>query len=210
MIINPYVFGPTETDPYWANVYALLPFDSSLNQEVSGASTWTTISGSISSASPMLSGSYAAARFNCRSASSVAIGTQDFTIEGWCRPTNSNPDYQSLWYMPGAALYYRNGKIHWYQGGIRCESGALSIGALHAWMVSRESGVVRVFVNGVKSATDYSGSASIATNPMSVGANTANGEPSDCDSDEVRVTIGVARETANYTPRTTPFPRRGP
>lgn len=210
MIINPYAFGQAETDPYWANVYALLPFDSSLNQEVSGASTWTTISGSISSASPMLSGSYAASRFNCRSASSVAIGTQDFTIEATVRPTNINIDYQALWHMPGAALYYRNGKIHWYQGGIRCESAILTVGNVYSVMASRASGVVRVFVDGAKSATDYSGSASIATNQMSVGANTANGEPSDCDIDEVRITIGVARETANYTPRTTPFPRSGP
>lgn len=202
--------APTETDPYWANVYALLPFDGALNQEVSGNSAWTTISGATGSASPMLSGNYAVARFNVRSSATLAVGSQDFTVEGWCRPTNSNSNYQSLWFMPGAAVYYRNGKIHWYQGGIRCESGPLTIGALHAWMVSRASGVVRIFVNGTKSASDYTGSASIATNRMSVGANTANAEPSDCDIDEVRITIGVARETANYTPRTTPFPRSGP
>lgn len=201
---------PKETDPYWANVYALLPFDTALNQEVSGASSWTTISGATGSASPLLSGNYGAARFNVRSDASVSIGTQDFTIEGWARPTNINAKYQALWSTPYVSLYYRNGKIHWYQGGIRCESAALTVGTTYPWMVSRSAGIVRVFVGGIKSASDYSGGGSIATSPMNIGANPSNVEHSDCDIDEVRITIGVARETANYTPRTTPFPRSGP
>jgi hypothetical protein len=187
-----------------------LPFDSALNEEVSGNSTWLAISGVVDDEAPMLSGNYAAASFNVQSSEVIAIGAQDFTIEGWCRPTNSNSNYQTLWYTPGAAVYYRNGKIHWYQGGIRCESASLTIGTTYHFMATRESGTVRLFINGVESATDYSASPSIATNGMSVGVNTAYGEPSDCDQDEVRITIGVARETANFTPRTTPFPRSGP
>lgn len=207
MIINPYAFGQAETDPHWANVYALLPFDSALNQEVSGNSAWSSISGSISSASPMIGGSYADAQFRVRTTASVAIGSRDFTIETFIRPSNSNSNYQSIWHMTGVAIYYRDGKVHWYQGGIRAESASLTVGDVHAIMVTRASGTVRVFVNGVKSASDYSGSASIATNQMSIGANSTGGEWSDCDQDEFRITLDVARETSNYTPRTTPFPR---
>jgi len=197
-----------ETDPYWANVYALLPFDGALNQEVSGNSAWTTTSGSTGSASPMLSGNYGDAQFRIRSNASVAIAARQFTIEGWLRPTDSSSAYQTIWHVPGAAIYYRNGKLHWYQGGIRCESAALTIGTVYPFMVSRDGGgTVRLFVNGTKSASDYASSPSIGTSQISIGKNSDGGEWSNCDLDEIRITFDVCRETASYTPRTTPFPR---
>lgn len=207
MIINPYAFGIPETDPYWSDVYALLPFDSALNQEVSGKSTWSVLVGSTGSTSPMLSGDYGDSQFRIFSSGTVAIGARDFTIEGRFRPTDSSANYQALWYVPGAAIYYKDGKLHWYQGGIRCESAALTIGTTYTFMVSRASGTVRLFINGVKSSTDYASSPSIGTSQINIGSNSAGGELSNCDLDEIRMTLDVARETANYTPRTTPFPR---
>lgn len=209
MIINPYSFGVHETDPYWSDVYALLPFDSALNQEVSGNSTWSVLAGATGSVTPVLSDNYGAAQFHIRSSSSVTIAARQFTVEGWVRPSDSSSSYQTIWNAGSTAgIFYRYGKLHWYQGGIRCESGALTIGMAHAFSVSRDSsGIVRLFVNGIKSPADYHGSASIATANMDIGENFLGGEISNCDIDEVRITLDVCRYTSNYTPRTTPFPR---
>lgn len=202
--------APAETDPHWANVYALLPFDSALNQEVSGNSAWDSLVGATGSASPMLDGNYGDAQFRIRTATNVAIGMRDFTVEGWFRPTDSSSAYQTIWFCGNAGIYYRNGKLHWYQSGIRCESSALTIGVVYPFAVTRSSGTVRLFVAGNKSATDYSSSSSITTGQINVGANMYGGEWSNCDVDEVRITLDVCRYTASYTPRTTPFPRSGP
>lgn len=202
--------APAETDPYWANVYALLPFDSALNQELSGNSAWSSLVGSTGSASPMLYGNYGDAQFRIRSNASVAIASRQFTIEGWLRPNDSSTAYQTIWFCGNVGIYYRNGKLHWYQSGIRCESSALTVGVVYPFAVTRSGGTVRLFVAGNKSATDYSSSSSITTGQINVGANNVVGEWSNCDIDEVRITLDVCRYTSNYTPRTTPFPRSGP
>lgn len=203
--------APVETDPHWANVYALLPFDSAINQEVSGNSVWSSLVGSTGSASPMLSGNYGDGQFRIMSTASVAIGTRQFTIDGWFRPTDSSAAYQTIWFFGNVGIYYRNGKLHWYQSGIRCESAALTIGAVYSFAVTRDgSGTVRLFVGGNKSVADYAASGSISTGQINIGANLYGRELSNCDIDEVRITLDVCRYTSTYTPRTTPFPRMGP
>lgn len=201
--------GGAETDPHWANVYALLPFDSALNQEVSGNSTWSIQAGSTGSSPVLLDGNFGDGPFRINSSSTISIGTRDFTFEGWIRPTNSSTAYQAIVYAPAAAIYYRNGKLHWYQSGIRCESASLTIGTAYHFMVTRSSGTVRLFINGVKSATDYASSPSIASGFIFIGVNATASEVSNCELDEIRLTLDVARETSNFTPRTTPFPRTG-
>lgn len=207
-----------ETDPYWANVYALLPFDSVTNQEVSGNSTWSADVGVLGSSPTVLDGNFFDAVYytpsgsNSRISSSttVAVGTRDFTIECWVKMNAGGSAYRCIWTMPGAGLFARNGQVIWYQGGTRAPSASVVDGDIYHVMVTRESGTVRLFVNGIKSATDYSGSASIATNKMYVGADAAYASGYGNSIDEMRITLDVARETANFTPRTTPFPRIGP
>ena len=76
------------------------------------------------------------------------------------------------------------------------------------WAVCRDaSNVVRGFIKGVQvwSVTDtrtYASSASVF-----VGDNyLAPSQPSTCSLDECRITKGIARYTANFTPPTAPFP----
>lgn len=207
-----------EADPYWPNVYALLPFDSATNQEVSGNSAWDADSGATGSSITVLDGNYFDAVYyapdgkNARisSSSTVALGSRDFTIECWVQMLAAGSGYKCIWTMPGAGLFTRNGQVIWYQGGAWAPSATVTDGDIYHLMVTRESGTVRVFVNGVKSATDYAGSASIATNKMYIGADAAFGSGYGNKIDEMRITLDVARETANFTPRTTPFPRSGP
>jgi hypothetical protein len=196
-----------ETDPYWSDVFALLPFDTATNQEVSGNSVWIASPGTIASATTMLDGSYAVGIFKIQTNDLYSIAARDFTIEFWLRPTDFSSDYQTIFFVPGSAIYYRLGKLNWYQGGVRCESAALTIGVTYAVLISRQSGTVRLFVNGIKSVSDYAGSASITTSRIYIGTNSFGDEASNCEIDEMRITLDVARETANYTPRTTPFPR---
>lgn len=210
--------APAETDPYWSNVYALLPFDSATNEEVSGNSTWVADSGITGSSITVLDGNYLDAVYyapdgkNARisSSSTVALGSRDFTIECWVKMAAGGSSYKAIWTMPGAGLFARNGQVIWYQGGIRAPSASVVDGDIYHVMVTRESGTIRLFVNGVKSSTDYPGSASIATNKMYVGADASYSSGYGSSIDEMRITLDVARETANFTPRTTPFPRSGP
>jgi len=210
--------GVVETDPYWANVYALLPFDSSTNQELSGNSAWNADVGVIGSAEVILDGPYfqggyyvpASQNSRVSSVDTVAVGSRDFTIECWVKMAAGGSSYKAIWTMPGAGLFAQSGTVLWYQGGIRAQSAPVTDGIVYSVAVTRQSGTVRVFVNGVKSASDYAGSASIATNKMYIAADAAYGSSYGERIDEMRITLDVARYTSNYTPRTTPFPRSGP
>jgi hypothetical protein len=142
--------------------------------------------------------------------SAFTIGTDDFTMECWA-------NYSS--YSGARPLGLFNGTTGIVQMYI--SSGALGIetrdaygGAggsvpLNEWVhlaVTRESGVVRSFINGTK-VYEYTDSGSLGT-PAQVNINQyGNGGGSGGTGyiDDVRITIGLARYVANFTPPTEAF-----
>lgn len=88
-----------------------------------------------------------------------------------------------------------------------------AIGHWYHIAVSRNSGVTRIFIDGIQLGVDYADANDYfdASSPFGVGGslNTANTVVNALNGmfDEVRITNGVGRYTTNFTPPTTIFPR---
>jgi hypothetical protein len=142
------------------------------------------------------------------------FGTGDFTIELWIYQNSATPHGIQearveatatpwLWYFDGSNLVFFNGTSYQTTGTVPSSQ----------WVhiaISRSSGIVRQFINGNKESentitTDLTTAASntLLMRARDVGSDVLNGYI-----DEYRVTSGVARYTANFTPPTTPFPDR--
>ena len=169
------------------------------------------------------------------------LGSGDYTLEGWVRfvqrPTAAN--IADLWSKWSASTSQRSYRLALYGpdlegGGLvfeRTTDGTLAtrtvihdvnwqpdIGHWYHIAVTRESGVNRLFIDGVKQGVDVADSATyhnastnakfcvggeISGTGSSVLSNTSlNGSV-----DEIRMTPGVARYTANFTRPSAPFPR---
>lgn len=208
------------TDPDFASVSLLLHMDGS-----NGSTTFTDSSSNaltvtannnaeISTAQSKFGG--ASGLFNGDGAyllvpdDGTAIGTGDFTIECWIRITLGTGYRGIVSLVPGSdnnTLYVLADTIIWYDSGNQAASAQLSSNTWYHVAVARESGTLRTFVDGVESSTDYTSTANIASNTARIGTRGgANGEWYNGYIDDLRITKGVARYTANFTPPTAAFP----
>lgn len=145
--------------------------------------------------------------------SSFAFGTGDFTVECWVNTSTTAEKIFVGCYNSSITSWQLNiyqGKLYWYSIGNHL-AGSLPIndGAWHHIAATRSSGVLRLFVDGV-----LDKSISLPSNyanqllALEVGAQ-VNARNSAYDLvgyiDEIRITKGVARYTANFTPPTEPF-----
>jgi len=209
-----------EADPDFASVSLLLHMDG-----INGSTTFTdsstalrtvtangnaqisTAQNKFGGASCLLDGT---GDYLLVAADGSAIGTGDFTVECWIRTVSSLGYRAIVTLVPGSdnnALYVVSNTIVWYDATNRCQSVNFSDNTWHHVAATRSSGTVRVFLNGTVSASTYSSTANIADNTIRVGANGATtGEWFHGHIDDLRITRGVARYTANFTPPTAPFP----
>jgi len=140
------------------------------------------------------------------------FGTGDFTVETWVywnsvagasivvdfrAPANTN--YPMLWQSNGT-LYY------WTFGTGRIQISGLQIGTFYHVALSRSNGQSRLFVNGVQGGITYNDTGDYGTSGApNIGANYANQGYLNGYLSNLRITKGVARYTANFTPPTQPF-----
>lgn len=160
------------------------------------------------------------------SSPNLAFGSGDFTVEGWVYFTANLPylDGDGLYSAAffgqtgtnGLALVFKSGgssgtptSLVFSVIGVGSASTTVSI-ALNTWYhiaVSKSSGTVRVFVNGVQQ-NSFSNSTTFAQSVGTVGylniASFNDWFPGYID--DFRITKGVARYTANFTAPTAPFP----
>lgn len=233
-LLNPFRFGSGgggDTDPHFANVVLLLHFDGA-----DGSTTFTDSSPLAQTLSPSGGVKISAAQSKFGGASGffggagtsdaltfgsfqgAALRTGDFTIEMWALfssvPTSPQAliDYRPNANGPYPTIYASSGKFQFITDSGIAIQGTASISAL-TWYhlaVSRSGSTLKMFVNGVQD-----GPARGSTSDMLVGG---TGRPFiGTDSfastlmfgghiDELRITKGVARYTANFTPPTAPFP----
>lgn len=225
-LLNPARFasgGGGGSDPYFANVVALLHFEgtngSTTITDVTGKA-WT-VSGTAalsSTAKPFgatsLSCAGGASDFVTTVASSAdfAFGTGDFTLECWAYSTAVGT-YQAL-ISPssannGEAMIKDATTYAYYRNGIRANTAAVSTSVWNHVAVTRASGVDRTFLNGVVSGTTFSPDAvNFATGKPQVGACFVGSGLGRFTGfiKEARITKGVARYTSTFTPPTGPFP----
>ena len=158
----------------------------------------------------------------------AALGSGDFTVEFWARVTDTGIAFDfcgtATW-----GYYIGAGKSGWsvsfasslvsfsYQSNnsyviaTNFSGTGLSANTWYHIAIVRSSGVIKCYINGVASATTISSSANIASNTYGVWVGTAG----DGDTygylmngyiDDLRITKGYARYTANFTPPTAAFP----
>ena len=141
-----------------------------------------------------------------------AFGTGDFTIECWInKPAAGNGpiiDARGSSVAAPYALYVDGSNFpYFYDGTSYTSSVAITNNQWNHVAVTRSSGTLRIFVNGTQG---YSGT--VTTN-MTVGSTIFIGgqnfsSPATMTGyiDDLRITKGVARYTANFTPPTAAFP----
>lgn len=149
---------------------------------------------------------------------SYQFGSGDFTVETWAYIVN-NVSSATLIDCAGAGgnygwfLEYSSARgLFFYMGTGSSGSGATynTTPALSTWThlaVARQSGTVRMFINGALVNTTSLPNSSVAVQPLAIGA--ANNYTTtyylDGYMDEIRITKGYARYTAAFTPSSGAF-----
>ena len=230
--------GTTTGDAYYPQVAALLHFDgvngsTTITDNSKNVLTVTSVNGTaISTAQSKFGG--ASALFDGTNdylttplSSNLQFGTGDFTIECWSymiARINSAPaifsNYNS--YTVGALSLFAghgSGTTTSYQVAINgaafptIQGGTIEYNTWVHLAVVRNSGTIKLYVNGTSVGTPYS----TAVTLNGVGSLFYIGSTGDSLStgyingyiDELRITNGYARYTGNFTPSTTAFSNTG-
>ena len=139
-------------------------------------------------------------------------GTGDFTIEGWIRwessvgnddffDRNQGTDY-ALWH------YAPLGGMLWQSGGANtmARSWSPSADTWYHFAIVRASSVLKMFVDGTQIGTDAANATDLTYSAaINIGSDAAGNNGLAGWLDEVRVSKGIARYTANFTPQTAEF-----
>jgi hypothetical protein len=228
-LVNPYRFAAAgNTDPYFSSVVLLLHCDGT-----NGATSATDYSNSahsitfygnaqLSDTSPKFgtaavlfdgSGDY----IQAPDSADWDFGTGDFTIEFWYKSTTNTSD-------PGTFVSQYNGNgftFRWYLGALYMLNGATTIATGGSWTPTtgvwyhiaacRSGTSLRLFVDGTQSGSTATSSDNITGSnlPLELGCMPYSGGhifPLNGRLDDVRITKGVARYTANFTAPTEAFP----
>lgn len=219
-------------DPYWNNVVVSLPLDSASDRKgnttaVLGSATFTadaTKNYSLSLKCPNNSG------VSVSQGAQQALSTGDFTIEGWIYPTSINATNGATvldWRVDGAqtanaAILHlgSDGSLLVYRGTgatstviINAGAGAVALNAWShiAWV--RQSGKSTLYINGVAAAATIVDTADYVLGALKIGANayrsTAPLASFVGSMQDFRITKGVARYNATFTPPALANPTHG-
>lgn len=212
-------FQDTVPDPYFGSVINLLHFDGA-----NGATTTTDVTGksivlsnsTISTAQFRFGGSSLNVTGGSTSYAQMtteALGNGSFTIEYWVRfnALATSPNGSTMFdgrpvTTAGAypTIYADTADFHFYTGSGDVMAGGTP--AINTWFhvaICRSGSTIRLFIDGVQvaSATDTTNYLLAGTGIALLGGNTASGAQNmNGYLDDVRITKGVARYTANFTP----------
>lgn len=207
----------TENDPYWSNVVLAMHMDDAGLTDLKGHAV--TLAGNTArSAIQSKFGGYSAAfdgagdLASVASSSDFAFGTGDFTIEFFvrqavagtgvlldCRPNPSANGAYILLYVLASGIYL------YVNSADRITGPAVSAGAWHHIALSRSSGSTRLFVDGTQAGATYADATSYISCPVNIGASANFVWVLNGHIDDLRITKGVARYTANFTPPAAAF-----
>lgn len=229
-IINPFQFSaapPPSGDPYFSSVKLLLHFNGSngatSTTDFSSAAKVVTFYGNsqlnttapkFGSASVLFDGT--TDYLQVPDSSDWDFGTGDFTLEFWYKSTTNTSD-------PGTFIsqYDNNGlTFRWYVGNLYVLNGNTTIATSGSWTpttgvwyhlaVSRSGTSLRIFIDGVQSGSTATSSDNITGSavPLEIGSMTYSGSHIFAINgrlDDLRITKGAARYTADFTPPTAAY-----
>jgi hypothetical protein len=225
-LLNPYRFagGGGATDPNFANVSLLLHFD--------GANGSTTFTDSSSNGfTPTVNGNtqISTAQSKFGSASGLFDGSGDwlyyapdtafdfsgnFTFEffvRWVTVTNGGIFQLFPGTPPGSlgglALGYDGSAFQIYSNNLNSgRTFSVSSGVWYHLALVRQSSSITLYVDGVAQGASVGDSTNYLNNGLNIGLYFSSSFTFNGYMDEIRVTKGIARYTANFTPPTAPFP----
>jgi len=145
-------------------------------------------------------------------------GTGDFTIEFWLYLNTVSADQTIVSHLSSTSsvnphIYYSNGTtLRYYTNSAdRITGSSLSINTWYHIAVCRASGSTKMFINGTQSGSTYTDSNNYGTTaPLGIGTYWSAGSPVTTSTlngylDDLRITKGYARYTANFTAPTSAF-----
>ncbi len=142
------------------------------------------------------------------------FGTGDFTIEAFVYPTTTGT-YRTLFDLRTSGgdtggiilgISDINALYFYFNGNYRI--GPVGSVPINTWShieLSRVSGNTRAFINGVQVGSTYVDSNNYQTRPFRIGADPSGTFAFTGYIDEVRVSKGVGRHSANFTPTTSAY-----
>jgi hypothetical protein len=149
--------------------------------------------------------------------SAFGYGLNDFTIEFWIYRNASAAVQSFLDQRTGIetvlapTIYISAGFFFYYANGANRISGGIL--AASQWVhiaVSRSGTATKLFVNGVQVGSTFTDTLNYIDSPVRVGGANGGAGPGLASLsgyiDDLRITKGIARYTANFTPPTAPFP----
>lgn len=232
-LLNPFRFGGSGGggDPHYSNVSLLLHMDGA-----DGSTTFTDSSptpktvtsyadAQISTTQSKFGGSSLRldgtdGYLSIPSDAGFAFGTGDFTVEFWVN-LDVNNVYQMMFYTGPyntsqlAVRVSDTGKLQTFIGngtdsyGVVSGATTVTTSDWHHIAVASASGVIKSFLDGVQQSSKANATSITSTTAAYIGAQVVSGSPAGFPAgyiDEMRVTKGVARYTADFTPPTAPFP----
>lgn len=223
--------APPATDPNFANVVLLLHMNGA-----NGSTTFTDNSSSAHVVTPNNNVQISTAQSKFGGASGLFDGVSDylslpfsgnwqlsdadFTVECFVRPISwLNADAAIVGNYSGASAGHwvfqitgsgSNLQFRHADSIIVTQAATVNLNEWSHIAASRQSGTLRMFVNGVQLAADASFTANFSQGTGIGVGSLYPSFPNDSEfngyMDELRITKGVARYTANFTPPTAAFP----
>lgn len=205
------------SDPYFANVVALLHMDGS-----NGGTTFTDVKGHTFTPTAVTT-STAQAKFGTASASfsggatlasshaDFVLGTGDFTLEFFMNLASVSTTQVisapgSYGAGSGFQLYVAAGALYLYSGGAVADTSGYATLSANTWQhvaIVRASAVPKIFVGGALQSVGGSWGNNLSDNVASLAL---TGWALTGYIDEFRLTKGVARYSSTFTPPTAAFP----
>lgn len=213
---------PEFFDPYWSNVVLAMHMDDAGLTDVKGHAL--TLNGGVTrSSAQSMFGGYSAYfdgvdDYIALPEADFAFGTGDFTIEFFIyvdgsvnarsifdfRPDGKNGAYPTL------STSATNTLTFWHSATSRIVGTHVIANAWHHVELSRASGVTKLFVDGAQDGSSYTDATTYgcgASRPrIGSGGYSTPESPFKGHIEDLRITKGVARHTANFTPPAAAFP----
>ena len=142
------------------------------------------------------------------SSDAFSLGTGDFTYEAWIYPIN-NPIWGQIvgpaYNANGLVLFCHNRALVAYTSGVVLTWTIIQMNAWQHVAVTRQSGTVFLYHNGVKYGTSASLPGSLTNTPFYIGANSSGSETFTGYITDVRIVKGTAVYTTTFTPPSQPL-----
>lgn len=202
-----------KSDPHWDGVVALLHFDGDLKDET--GAVWSS-TGAVNFDGDGIFGKCASFSGSPKDRCTRAIpslGDGDFTIEFFAKFNSTSVQsnfieiLNSPWENPYGRLtiYQISSSLRVFSAGVHIYT-TTPIGRFHCAVV-RSGGIVNMYVEGTKVGADWATAKDFDQTVLNIGGS-FNTNSMDGSLDELRITKGVARYTANFVPPNMPFPTR--